>query len=244
MKQLILSLFLFHFIGFTQNPTGSEILQELDRNWYSENKIITSKMIIKGRRATRTIESKSWIKGKEMSFTEYLAPAREKGTKMLKLEDNLWTYSPTTDRTILISGHMLRQSVMGSDISYEDMMEDQKLQEVYDADILGEEIYANQNCWILHLLARSSDVSYASRKIWVDKERFIVLREERYAKSGKLLKKTEVKEVKRMQNRWVGARIIFKDVLKRGDGTEFIIESVQFNSDIPNYIFSKASLKR
>ncbi|MCK7490029.1 MAG: outer membrane lipoprotein-sorting protein [Anaerotruncus sp.] len=58
---------------------------------------------------------------------------------MLKLEDQLWTYTPASDRTILISGHMLRQSVMGSDLSYEDMMEDPRLASLYAATVAGEE---------------------------------------------------------------------------------------------------------
>lgn len=49
------------------------------------------------------------VKGDHKGYTEYLAPAREKGTKMLKLENQLWIYSPATDRTIQIAGHMLRQ---------------------------------------------------------------------------------------------------------------------------------------
>ena len=60
--------------------------------------------------------------GSEKAFTENLSPAREAGTKMLKLKDKLWTYSPQTDRIIQISGHMLRQSINGSDMSYKDMM--------------------------------------------------------------------------------------------------------------------------
>ena len=51
------------------------------------------------------------------------------------LDDQLWTYSPQTDHTIRISGHMLRQSVMGSDMSYEDMMEDSELATAYEAGI-------------------------------------------------------------------------------------------------------------
>ena len=59
---------------------------------------------------------------------------------MLKLDKRLWIYSPSTDRTIQLSGHLLRQSVMGSDLSYEDMMEERKLSEVYTAEI-GMRIY-------------------------------------------------------------------------------------------------------
>jgi hypothetical protein len=33
-------------------------------------------------------------------------------------------------------------------------------------------------------------------------------------------------------------------MLKDGKGTEFIIEEIEFNVPIPEYIFSKASLKK
>lgn len=225
-------------------PTGEDILKRVDEVMTSDTKIITSKMIIHGRRASRTIESKSWIKGQTESFTEYLAPAREAGTKMLKLDDQLWTYSPQTDRTIRISGHMLRQSVMGSDLSYEDMMEDPKLANLYNAKVVGEETELQRPCWIVELTAKNEDIAYHSRKILVDKERYIPMREERYAKSGKLLKTTTINNVEQKNGRWVATSITFKDELQSGKGTEFILEDVQFNAPIPDYILTKASLRK
>jgi outer membrane lipoprotein-sorting protein len=201
-------------------------------------------MVIHGRRASRTVESRSWIQGDEKSFTEYLAPPREAGTKMLKLEDQLWTYSPSTDRTIRISGHLLRQSVMGSDLSYEDLMEDRKLRDLYAARVSGEEECDGRVCWVLELTSKEEDVAYHSRKIWVDKERFVALKDDRFAKSGKLLKRTEVKDVQRMEGRWIPKKIVFKDMLKTGEGTEFVLEEVQLNAAIPDHVFSKASLRK
>ncbi len=227
-----------------QAPSGDWILQKVDENIGSDNKISHSLMIIHGRRGSRSVESRSWIKGDEKSFTEYLAPPREAGTKMLKLEDQLWTYSPSTDRTIRISGHMLRQSVMGSDLSYEDLMEDRKLTHIYSAKVIEEEEYEGRACWVLELTSKVEDVTYHSRKIWVDKERFVALKEDRFAKGGKLLKRTEVKDVQRLEGRWVPRKIVFKDMLKTGEGTEFILEDVQFNAEIPDHVFSKASLRR
>ncbi len=224
-------------------PSGEDILKRVDANIGSDNKISTAEMIIHGRRGSRSIKSKSWIYGDEKSFTEYLAPAREAGTKMLKLEDQLWTYIPSTDRTIKISGHMLRQSVMGSDLSYEDMMEDPELLNLYDANVIEEVTFLDRPCWVLELIAKVEDISYHSRKIWVDKERYVSLKEERYARSGKLLKIFEVKDVRQIQNRWVPVHMVFKDALKSGEGTEFFIESIQFNADIPEALFTKASLR-
>jgi outer membrane lipoprotein-sorting protein len=230
--------------AFAQKPDGNEILRKIDQNMSSENRVFTSKMIIHGRRNTRTIESKTWTSGDKQSYTEYLFPAREQGTKMLKLEDQLWIYSPSTDRIIQIAGHMLRQSVMGSDLSYEDMMEDNKLSKHYSAEVVGSEKISGRTCNVLKLTAFDPEMAYQVRKLWVDSERNIPLKEELFAKSGTLLKRTELSEVVNMNGRWFPKKIVFKDMLKEGEGTEFIMESIQFNVAIPDYIFSKASLKK
>ena len=226
-----------------QAPDGAAVLRRVDENMGADSKVTTSEMIIRGRRGSRTVSSRSWIQGRARSFTEYLDPPREKGTKMLKLDDQLWTYTPASDRTILISGHMLRQSVMGSDLSYEDMMEDQRLVALYDAVIAGEARTGDRPCWVLALSSRGGEIAYHTRKIWVDKERDVVLREERFAKSGKLLKTTEVLDVQRMKERWVPTRVIFKDALKNGEGTEFVVKAMEFNATIPDHLFTKASLR-
>ena len=177
-KNILLSGLLFMWIMYGQAQDAQTILDKVDKNMVSKTEITESEMVIRGKRNVQTIGSKSYTEGNKKSFTEYLYPERERGTKMLKLEDRLWIYSPSTDRTIQLSGHMLRQSVMGSDLSYEDMMEDRKLKEIYDAIIVGEETIDERKTWILELTASVEDVSYYKRKIWVDQERFIPLKEE------------------------------------------------------------------
>ncbi len=225
-------------------PDAREILKRIDDNMSAETRVFTSKMIIHGRRSLRTIESRSWVSGEKKSYTEYLFPAREQGTKMLKLDDQLWIYSPESDRTILIAGHMLRQSVMGSDMSYEDLMEDKKLTDHYNAEITGEEKIDGRQCWVLTLTAFDPSVAYQVRKLWVDTERNVPLKEELYAKSGTLLKRTELSEIENVSGRWYPKKIVFKDMLKDGDGTEFIMENIEFNVKIDDYVFSKANLKK
>lgn len=227
-----------------QLPSGNEILEKIDTNMSSNTQILTSKMVIHGRRGTRTVVSRSWLEGETKSFSEYLAPAREKGTKMLKLEDKLWIYSPSTDRTIRISGHMLRQSVMGSDLSYEDMMEDSRLRNKYKAIVTMSEKVDDRECWVVELTAKKDDVAYHKMKLWIDRERWIPLKAELFAKSGKLLKKLEYKDVTNLQGRWYPKRIIYKDMLKTGKGTEFIIDEIEFDREIPPHILSKASLRK
>jgi len=244
MKTFITTLLAAVTVLVFGQPGADEILQKIDENMSSENRIFESSMTINGKRASRTIMSRSYVVGDKQSFTEYLSPAREQGIKMLKLEDQLWIYSPSTDRTIQISGHMLRQSVMGSDLSYEDMMDDRKLTETYNATVIGTEEVDGRKTWVLELKAKVDDVAYATRKLWVDTERFVPLREELYAKNGQLLKRSVMSDVVQMEGRWFPNTVIYKDMLKQGDGTEFKITDIKFNQEIPEYIFSKAALKQ
>ncbi|NLE35444.1 MAG: outer membrane lipoprotein-sorting protein [Bacteroidales bacterium] len=227
-----------------QGQDPDYILNRVENNMSSENRIFESTMTINGAHRSRTITSRTYAEGYKKSFTEYLTPAREQGTKMLKLDNQLWIYSPSTDRIIQISGHMLRQSVMGSDLSYEDMMDDRKVTELYTATLGGDEVIGGRKTWILDLTAKVSDVAYNSIKMWVDTERYIPLREELFGTSGQLLKRTTFSEVQHIEGRWFPMKITYKDVLKSGDGTEFTITSVQFDQKIPDYIFTKAALKQ
>jgi len=225
--------------------TGLQILKQIDQNQVIDHAIIDATMVIHGRSGTRSISFKSWSSGDDKSFSEYLSPAREKGKKMLKVGGKLWTYTPEPhDRIITISGHLLKQSVMGSDLSYEDLMNNDSLADDYDAEIVGNENIDGRDCVVLELTAKKSDVTYYKQKIWVDTERWIALQSHLLAKNGKLLKSFSIKDVFDLQDRWYPKEIHFKDMLARGGGTEYIIHSIDLDTEIPDNKFTKASLRR
>jgi len=246
MIRIFISLLFFTFLfGQSYDVSVQDIIQAMDDNLNAKSRVMTSKMIVHGRRSSRTIESRNWVVGIDQAFTEYLSPPREAGTKMLKLYDKLWTYSPQTDRVIQISGHMLRQSVMGSDMSYNDMMEDRPLEELYKATLEGSVLIDGRNHWIMHLEAKVKGLSYPKRRAWIDKEFMLPMKEELYAKSGKLLKTSTMDGIKKVQGRWFPSRFIFKDELKRNSkGTEWLIDDIEFDVDIPKSRFSKAKLRK
>jgi negative regulator of sigma E activity len=123
-------------------------------------------------------------------------------------------------------------------------MEDSRLRNKYIANVETSEIIDERGCWVVELTATVDDVAYHKMRLWVDKERWVPLKEELFAKSGKLLKKLELMDVTSINGRWFPRRMIFKDMLKTGKGTELIIEEIEFDREIPEYIFSKASLRK
>ena len=246
MIKILISILSFAFLlGQSNDMSVQDIIRAMDENLNAKSRVLTSKMVVHGRRTSRTIESKNWVIGIDLAFTEYLSPPRGKGTKMLKLGDKLWTYSPQTDRVIQISGHMLRQSVMGSDMSYNDMMEDRPMEELYNATLEGSVMIDDRDHWIILLESKVKGLSYPKRRAWIDKEYLLPMKEELYAKSGKLLKTSTMDGIKKVQRRWFPSRFIYKDELKRNSkGTEWIIDEIAFDIDIPKSRFSKALLRK
>lgn len=87
MRSVLLLVFLGLSISINaQTPTGEEILKRIDQNRIFGHAVSTSTMIVHSRTGDRTIQSKAWSEGNDKAFVEYLAPPREKGKKMLKLE--------------------------------------------------------------------------------------------------------------------------------------------------------------
>ncbi|AZQ65400.1 outer membrane lipoprotein-sorting protein [Flammeovirga pectinis] len=243
MKKIFTLAFLL-ITSFTNAQDPVAMLKKIDENMFSNTKITKSKMIVYGKRKNKEIVMDAYSRGTNDTFSEYLSPAREKGTKMLKLDDKLWIYSPSSDRTIQISGHMLRQSVNGSDMSYEDMMQERKLVEMYIPKIVGEEEMNGEECYIMELDAKVEDISYPKMKMWVEKKHFAVMRQDLFAKSGQMLKTVNMQDIRLVNGRYYPFKMNYKDVLKDGKGTDFVVLEMQDNVPISDNVFNKANLKK
>jgi negative regulator of sigma E activity len=153
-------------------------------------------------------------------------------------------FFPDAEEIIKISGHMLNQGMMGSDFSYQDVMESDKLTDLYDFEIIKEEELDGRLCYVLEGIAKEGvKVSYYRRVSWVDKERFIGLKEELYAQSGRILKETKVNKIEEIEGRLIAVDSVMENKLRKDTYTQFIITQISFNPEIPEETFSLQNLR-
>ena len=236
--------FAFKVAVNAEELNAQRLLEEVDENLWADTKFISGRLIIDNGRKVRTLTQDSWMEGVTRSYSHYKSPAREKGTKMLKIGGQLWMYTPRTDRKILIAGHLLRQSMMGSDLSYEDMMEDHKLSHSYVATLEGYEEFEGVRLAVLHLIVHDKETTYQTRKAWINPKNKTVLKEERFAKSGKILKRIIFKDYEEIGDRMFPRTMIFKDLLKENTQTTYKFDVIKFDVEIPARYFSQSILKR
>lgn len=223
--------------------TGSQIMEKVDaNNSFTTMAYAGSMEIDLGRRVLHK-EMRTVAEGMDKSFVEFTNP-EDRGVRYLKVDKNLWMYFPAEQETIRISGHLLKEGMMGSDVSYEDALESGAITDKYDISVLGTETFDGRPCYILDLNAKVRTVNYERQKFWVDAERFVVLKAEMYAKSGKLLKESTALEVKQFGTRWFTTKVKMEDKLKKGGGTIFTMKDIQFGVTLPVDMFSLQRLSR
>ncbi|MGB3340059.1 MAG: outer membrane lipoprotein-sorting protein [bacterium] len=224
--------------------SGEEVIKKVDENTVVGSISYSAKMVISFGGKIREKEFKGFVQGEERAYMEFTAPARDKGTRFLKINDEMWIYIPSVEKATKIAGHMLRQSMMGSDFSYDDVVENEKLLELYEVELVGSDSVNDRKTYKLQLTAKVDEVNYFFRTVWVDKETYIPVKTELYAKSGKLMKEVMVVDFQKIDGYNYPTRIIMVNKLRKDTYTELFLEQIQLDAIVPKKVFTKAYLER
>ena len=228
---------------YSQTPSAEELLRRVDNNEIYTTIEYEGEMIIQyqGRRYVKVF--KAWARGNTDSFIEFIN-SEDRGTKYLKKGGRLYVYSPDTEGVVLISGHMLKESMMGSDMSYEDTINNETLLSRYDAVITGSEVFNGRDACILELTARKRTESYPKRKLWIDKSNDDVLRYELFALSGARLKEYTLIRVEIIGGRRFPVEVEIRDLLRKDSKTTFVMKNAILDRPIADSVFSQRNLER
>jgi outer membrane lipoprotein-sorting protein len=200
--------------------TAEQILQRVDDNMTIRTVHSRAIMSITYREGdVRDLEFESWAEGEERSFLEFTSPPRDAGSRFLRVDDKMWIYLPRAARSVRIQGRMLEQ-------------------------IEREEPLDGRPTYVLYLTGKRRGLAYPQRRIWVDAERWVPLKEERFARSGKLLKTAVLSDVRQIEGRWYPFQMDLDNALQADTRTSLRFLELEFDIDIPEQVFSLRTLER
>lgn len=221
--------------------SADEIIERMERNQTHPTSIIEGELVVSDRFGDRRSTFISHTEGASRFLVEFTS-RDERGQKILRHDGSLYLYYPDARETIRLQGAALRDSLLGSDISYEDMTGGRGLADDYRFTLLGEERVEGRQAYKVELEARSTNVPYAKQILWVDAERFVMLRGEQFARNGRKLKVTEVLETTETDGYIFPSHLRVTDQTRRSSGTEMKITSSQIDVELPRGIFSLEEL--
>ncbi len=225
--------------------TAEEILSKLDRNTFTSSIKYKARLEISVSGKLIKKELRGYVQGQDKAYMEFISPKDDSGKRFLRIKDTLWMYLPSVGKATRFSGTAVKGSFMGSDFSYGDAVENQKLEDTYFVTMDGEEAIRGIDCWIIKLtLKPDKEGSYFMRRIWVSKENFSYMKAEFYSKSVTLLKTVDVLESKRIGSQYYPTHIRMENKLRKDTWTEFNLADVEIGASFPPEVFTVKYLER
>ncbi len=246
MKNLIVIIFsMMIFASSAQTPDIKDIIGRIDKNEKIESsKSISKQTIITSKGKTRTLEMEAYTKDQnEKQLTIYTAPSRVAGDKILMLEDGneIWFYTPKTDRVRHLASHAKKQKVQGSDFSYEDMT-GWDYDKDFNCKLLEKEKLENINTWKIELIPTESGPHYSKMILWADTEKYVILRID-YYEDGDLLKRLTTFNIVEIDSHWIAKKMVMKNLQDGGKTTIEMVE-IKVNTNPDDALFSTNSLSK
>ena len=243
MKKLSIIMIITILCGFHLSAlTADEIVHKVDQNETFKTAKSTGSMIIVDRFGERKSDFIAYSEGEVNTLIEFTS-VEEEGQKVLRVKGKMYLYFPDAEEVILLQGSALKEGLLGSDISYEDMAGEKDTLKNYTATLEGSENIDGADCYIVHLQAKpKKKVAYAEYTIWVDKSTFAMRKANYFSLSGKIIKEMTALDFKKIAGKYVATKMIMKDMLKKNSRTEMIINDIEVNIDLPKDIFSLSAL--
>lgn len=222
-------------------PTADGILARLDAAQTYSTLRSEATMSITDSLGTRRTDFINQARGADDTLIEFTSAA-EKGQKILKNSKELYLYFPDAEEVMRLQGAALRQSMAGSDISYEDMTGTRTRRLNYTPRLERKEVIDGRTAWLLVLDAKTKNVAYPKQEVWVDAATFLPVMVRSYALSGKLLKELRFSDVRMAGGRPFNGRITVRDMMKTGTKTELLFRKVEVDVPIDPKIFTLENL--
>lgn len=199
-----------------------------------------------GQKEVRVINAKIYRNDASKKYLIYcVSPESERGNGYLQIGNSNWTYMRNT-RTFQ---HVRKnESVLGTNADVEDF-EQKTFTNLYKGevdslgnDIITEERIGSHDTYCFTTVAISNDVDYYKKKMWVRKSDHLLLKENAYSKSGKLMLVMYYMKYAELQGITIPSKMYIVNEVEKGEKT--IVDYENFDtSEFDQNIFSKSYLE-
>lgn len=259
MKQITITIF-FVFLLAGQclaGPTGRDIMLQADRVDNSNDRLMTSVMVIErgNSKLVRRMEQLTKRYGEDLKDERtrilFMEPADVHGTAYLTWtyddpgrEDDMWVYLPAESLVRRISGGGKKGAFMRSDLANEDI-EDRAVDDD-EHTLKGTKDVNGAGCYIIESVPRpelKKETNYSKRIQYIRQDVYLPAYTEYYDKRGKLLKTATFGGYKKIDGIWTITKVIF-ETPRRKTRTLVQRSGITYNQGLEDSLFLQSGLIR
>lgn len=243
-----LSLTLFASLALAEpeekTVTVEQVLEEVDDLFRREHSIVTMQMRVKTKRYERTMTMEATSLGTENTLIRILEPAKDAGTCTLKVDQSIWNYLPRVDRTMKIPSGMMGGAWMGSHLSNDDLVKENRFSQDFSAQFLSRPSSATQGEYVIELVPKEDTAIVWGKIVSRSTPELLPVEVKYYDEDGTLKRTDSFTDVKEMDGVMIPSRYTITPADKPGELTEMTYLKADFTTPVSKEQFSLQALKK
>ncbi len=168
-----------------------------------------------------------------------MLPEVNKGQGYLREEESVWFYDPTSRK---FSFSSIKENLQNSEAKNSDFTKT-SLVDDYTIESTKEGMVGKFPVWILDLKAKTNEVAYERMKLYVRKDRTMLLKQEDFSVSGRLMRTTLYPKYAEIDGRLMPSQILIVDEINKGEKSQ-ITMAEQSVAPLPDKVFTKAFIEQ
>ena len=234
-------------VAAAASPAGAQDAADIVRaaidNWRGASSYGEMSMTIHRPSWERSMSMRAWTRGAKKSLVRVTAPKKDAGNGTLMVDNNMWSYAPKVNRVIKVPSSMMGQSWMGSDFSNKDVSRADTIVDEYDHTLLGKEEHQGHTVYVIESIPHEEAAVVWGKEVLRIRDDDVLVSQEFYDQDGVLAKVLSSLEIGEMGGRTIALRQRMSKTESEDEWTEFRIDSVEFDIQISDNVFTRSNLQ-
>ncbi len=220
---------------------AQEIVRQIETQYQGETSHTIMTMNVVTEAWSRELRMEAWSEGRNKFLATILSPKKEAGTATLKINDDMWNYLPRIDRLMKVPSSLMGDSWMGSHLTNDDLVKENKIDELYTFEVEG----IDGQIVSIGCTPKPEAAIVWGRVVYkADMDKKIPITIYYYDEDGELVRTMSFDRVERISGRWIPLRMSVRPVDEPDEKTELMYENLEFDVTLPKDLFSVQSLRR
>jgi len=243
---LLLFIWIFAATSKVQSESPSELdAQELIRlvetQYQGNTSYAMMHMKVVADWGERELSMDTWSEGRDKFLAKILTPKKEQGIATLKIGDEMWNYLPKIDRLIKIPSSLMGDNWMGSHLTNDDLVKENKIDELYTFEF---ETVEDSTATIICTPKPDAAIVWDKVIYRVDIDKKIPIDIKYYDEDNEMVRTMLFDRVEKVSGRWIPLRMVVQPIEEPDEMTVLTYDNLEFDIKLPKGLFSIQSLRR
>lgn len=242
-KLLILFVAIFPSVFADNAPDPTDIIQRSIDHWRGQSSWAQVEMTIHRPDWERSMRMDSWTQNDTDALIRFTAPAKDAGNATLKLDQDMWIFTPKLNQIIKLPASMMAQSWMGSDFSYNDLAKSDQVLAHFTHRIIEISESDGHVVYTIEAIPKADAPIVWGKEVLSIRDDFVLLQEAFYDQNMRLIKRMETTIVSNIGGRPYPVEMVMRNFEETERWTRIVTSAAQFDIELPPWIFTQSNLR-